>query len=382
MARTRSRLARAGAAAAACLLLLPAGAAAQDEGAELTLALRLATRGHTSKLLDQLQYNCNLFFSVNQVPQGGSDGTWASFTRPALGTADFAAGTGEIRAQRGEWQVEALPPSNARVRFAELGIAMRGRRVFLTARLTRGRPLISGSRRVRLAEVLGAKLEQGPLIDRRNRRVPSTFSTAITGRLSMLSGMSRALERTRCKDLRRNRLSRRLRPGFVLGRFIAELRPGRATGLAGTAELRATGLDPVTARPGAGSTLNAAGAITAPIAAGFPVPLVCLRGDHCVPSGGTFALGGGLELVNGDRAIAVGNLVIATTGTPPDALRQTITGTLGGAPVTVAEGPASGSGSTLPLAMTADFNQRAGAALGTELAGFLAVEPAFASTGP
>ena len=223
---------------------------------------------------------------------------------------------------------------------------LQGRRAFLTARVTRGRPLLAGSRRVRLAVIRGAKFDIGPLIDRRDQQVPNTFSGAITGRLTMLSAMSRALERTRCKDRRRNRLSRRLRSGYVLGRFTAEVRPDRATGLAGNAQLRPTALDPVTAQPAAGSTLDGQGIIVAPIAAGSPVPLACVLGDQCIPSGGTFALGGGFELVLGDRRVLVSNLVTATTGTPPAALRQTVTGTLDGVPVTVADG--DGSSEPLP----------------------------------
>jgi hypothetical protein len=382
MTRPRSPLLRAAAAtavAAACFGVLPMAAWAGEAGSELRLSLRLANAGQRPSFLGDLQYNCNLFFSARQVPQGRSRWVYASMRRPALGTLDFGRGSGEVRGRNAEWQVEALPPSDARpTLFADLGIALQGRRAFLTARVTRGRPLLAGSRRVRLAVIRGAKFDIGPLIDRRDQQVPNTFSGAITGRLTMLSAMSRALERTRCKDRRRNRLSRRLQPGYVLGRFTAEVRPDRATGLAGNAQLRPTALDPVTARPAAGSTLDGQGIIVAPIAAGSPVPLACVLGDHCIPSGGTFALGGGFELVLGDRRVLVSNLVTATTGTPPAALRQTVSGTLDGVPVTVADG----DGSSEPLPMTADFLQRAGAALGTELSGFLAVAPAFTRTGP
>jgi hypothetical protein len=102
-----------------------------------------------------------------------------------------------------------------------------------------------------------------------------------------------------------------------------------------------------------------------------------------MPSGGTLGLGGGFDLVFAGRRASVGNITVSTTGTV-DLLRQSIAGTLDGSPVTIASGSgfAGGSGLSGEFSLTDEFVQRAGAALGTEISGDLALELLFTRTGP
>jgi hypothetical protein len=73
----------------------------------------------------------------------------------------------------------------------------------------------------------------------------------------------------------------------------------------------------------------------------------------------------------------VAGIAVSVTGTAPDSLHGSIAGTLDGTPVTIAEGRFESG-----FSLTNDFLQRAGAALGTEITGFLNLEPRFMRTGP
>jgi hypothetical protein len=193
--------------------------------------------------------------------------------------------------------------------------------------------------------------------------------------------MAPGFERVRCKNRRQNRLSKRLRPGYQLGRLALGLRPATAVGLGGSVEISAGGAsdstgDEVSSEPGGGSTRNSEGRIISPIAPGASVPLACVAGDRCTPSGGSFGLAGGFDLTFAGRRSSVTSLAVATSGAAP-AFSVTVTGVVGGAPVTVATGPA---GETLQF--TPDFRQRAGAELGTGFDGGMQLNPLFTSTGP
>jgi hypothetical protein len=234
-----------------------------------------------------------------------------------------------------------------------------------------------------------AKRDDGPLVDRRGKPAPNTFSFIAEGKLKMLPAMSRALERTRCKD-RHNRASQPFRPGYQLGKLTVGLRPDHASGLAGEAKFKpfvtargAEGEEPVAVEPGAGVRQGANRILFAPLTTGLPIPLTCDTGQGCMPSGGTLGLGGGFDLVFAGRRASVGNITVSTTGTV-DLLRQSIAGTLDGSPVTIASGSgfAGGSGLSGEFSLTDEFVQRAGAALGTEISGDLALELLFTRTGP
>ena len=136
--------------------------------------------------------------------------------------------------------------------------------------------------------------------------------------------------------------------------------------------------DMVTVEATGGATLLDSEHLVAPIASG-PVPLGCYTGLSCYPSGGSAALGGGFDLVSAGHRTSVANLVLTTTGTAPDALTETLTGTLDGAPVTIfTKGPQTPG----EPRFTADFAQRAGAALGTFIEGEIDAGLVFTRTGP
>ena len=376
---------------AAIAILGVLGAAGSSAAAEprtsLIVSLQLSNTNRNS-FQSTLLYNCNLFFSNRAAVEGHRQ--FATAVGLPAGSLDFAQRRGEAFVRRTGWQVQPLPPIRARPTvFANLGVSLQGANVFLTARVTRGRSLISAARRARLGVVRRTKRDDGPLLDRRGKPVPNTFSYIAEGKLKMLPAMSRALERTRCKD-RHNRASRPFRPGYELGKLTVGLRPDHASGLAGQVKFKpfvtARGAEqdePVAVEPGAGVRQGASRTLFAPMTTGLPVPLTCDTGQACMPSGGTLGLGGGFDLVFAGRRASVGNITVSTTGTV-DLLRQSIAGTLDGSPVTIASGSgfAGGSGLAGEFSLTDEFAQRAGAALGTEITGDLALELLFTRTGP
>jgi hypothetical protein len=187
--------------------------------------------------------------------------------------------------------------------------------------------------------------------------------------------MARAIERTRCKNRSRNRRSRRLPAGYVAGRMTVDVRPERARGLAGSAELTVRGIDPVVVEPTTGAPIDDAGTFVLPIISGLPVPLACVRGDGCVPIGGTYGLSGGFDLVFEGRRASVTNLQVTSTGSGLQDVQYTVTGTLNGGPVTVATGPA-----TAVQPWPDAFKQVAGAALGREVFGAFGLLAQFPQT--
>ncbi len=156
--------------------------------------------------------------------------------------------------------------------------------------------MLAATRRARIAQVARREDDARPSLDRRNRPVAGTFSSLVTGRLTMLPAMSRALERTRCRGPR-NRASRRLPAGRALGRFFAELRPDRASGLTGATVVTPSLIDPLTAEPTGGATPEGNGFLM-PMTTGCPCPCAASSAPSVVPGGGAFGLGGGIDLVH------------------------------------------------------------------------------------
>jgi hypothetical protein len=345
---------------------------AQEPGSsELTIVVK--TRGFETRLLR----NCDLFF----VNGSGTVNFKASEDGPAAGTFSLAQRTGEVYLKRHGWQVEQFRlPGQRRIQpstsFTDLGIALQGRAVFLTGRIVRGPVLIAAARRVKLAVVRAAKIQTGPLLGPSHHAVPDTFGLFVTGRLTMLPAMARALEGQRCKDPHAT-TSRPIAPGYPIGQFAARVLPGTATGLAGEARLfvfaGATdpSAPPVTVEASGGSTLQSEGHLAAPLATGAGVPLTCIDGQDCTSTNG-FSIGGGFDLVFSGRRASVANLAVAIAGD-----QETITGTVDGAPVTVATGGVGAEPS-----FTSDFDLRAGAALGVDIDGGMKVDATFTTLGP
>ena len=381
MTRTRLRLALGAAALVACLAPLAASAEAQNKHTRLVILLQLAT-GTRHNFQNELLQNCNLFFvngrSVDgRVQVAGADGV-------PTGTLDFGQSRGEAFVRKNEWSVEPLPPIRGKpTAFADIGVELAGNAVYLTARITKGRSNLAAARRQRLAIVRGAKRADTRILDQSGKPLPNTFSYITKGKLKMLPAMSRAIDRTRCKNRRQNRFTHRLKPGYELGTLRIGLRPDHATGLGGDVlfkpVLSARGEDddlPVAVEPTGGVTQDRDKNFVAPIAAGLPVPLTCEQGLDCEPTT-PVTLGGGFDLaVNGRRA-SVANLTYVPS-TDPNADARTISGTLNGTPLTIASGGNASAG----VPTTPEFTRRTNDVFGLEVSGEVAMLPRFTRTGP
>src|SRR4051794_33709111 len=351
----------------------PATAAAAADNTRLiaTLEASNARFGHGPNVDEDLLFNCEQFFSGGLALQGNPP--VATIDGTATGTLNPRTRSGEVFARRNQWQVEALSPSHARpVTFTDLGFALRGSNLFLTGRLTHGRPFSAGARRKKLAVARHVQVTPGPLLDAKRHPVAGTYAVLMRGKLRMLATMARPIERLRCRGSR-NRQSKRPKPGYRLGKLTGSYRPSVASGLAGSADLPPgistvdTG-DPVPLEPTGGMTVNGDGHLVGPFASGLPVPVFCFAGEDCQASGGTVGLGGGFDLVLGGARASVTNVAVTTSGKPPLDLQHTVTGFLDGAPVTIAaNSPDAGD-----LALTPDFMQRASADLGRQIYGFFA----------
>ena len=375
-------------AAALAALALPAAAAppagAQESATQLVMSLRLRNSGNA--LLGRMIYNCQLLGPNGwSLPETRSRYTFTGTQGTPIGVLDPVRRRGAAYVRNGGLQVEQLfaRRPNA-VAFADLGVELRGSTMYLTGRITRGRPTTGAARRVRLAVARRAKFESGPLVDSRERPVPSTFSFIVTGTLRFLPALSRAFERTRCKDSR-NTASRPFRPGYPIGALTVGLRPDVAVGLEGTAhvtpDIRDVETDaPVAVEPGAGATRGSGGVLVMPLASG--APLACLAGVYCIPGSGDVGLAGFDLAYNGRRA-SVANMVLSTTRTDAGSVEQTVNATLDGAPVVVAAGERLLERPPVrAIPLTSDFAQRAGAALGASITGDLRLEFFFTRTGP
>ena len=377
MTRIRRRMALAAASLVACLALLPVAASAQDDSTELLVSLQLASSRRQS-FTNQLLYNCNLFFS-----NGSPADQFATASGAPTGALDFGQNRGEAFVRKTGWQVEPLPPVRAKpTLFADIGVELQGRNVFLTGRITHGRRITAAARRDRLAIVRGAKRADGTLLDPKGKPAPNTFSYIASGKLKMLPVMSRAFERTRCKD-RRNSASRRFKPGYNLGKLTVGLRPDHATGLGGDVlfkpVLQGRGEDedvPVAVEPTGGVRTDRDKNFVAPIAAGLPTPLACVAGQDCEPLG-PVTLGGGFDLVLGGRRASVANLAYSPSA-DPNVDPRTISGTLDGSPLTIASGGNASAG----LPTTIEFTRRTNELFGIEVSGEVAMLPRFTRTGP
>jgi hypothetical protein len=374
MTRARVWLGRALAIAAPVIglgLFADSISAQQPGSSEFTFVVN--TRGFESRLLR----NCDLFF----VNGSGTQNFIASEDGPARGAFNLAQRSGEVYSKAHAWEVELFRlPGGRRIQpstsFTDLGIALQKKSVFLTGRIVRGPVLIAASRRVKLAVVRGAKIEEASLLDARKHAVPNTFAFFTSGKLTMLPAMSRALEGQRCKDPHVT-TSSPIHPGYTMGRFVARVLPGTARGLAGEAAMFVfagptdTVSPPVTVEASGGSTLTSEGHLAAPLATGAGVPLTCIDGQDCAPSTGV-SIAGGFDLVSGGRRASVGSLAVALAGD-----QETITGTIDGAPVTVAVG-----GVGAEPEFTSEFDQAAGAALGESIDGGMKIGTNFTTLGP
>lgn len=299
-----------------------------------------------------------------------SRGVSATVRGGYAGTLDVGDRRGEALVGGAEWQIGQ--PSRPWLRYATLGLELAGPSV--TAVVTRG-AVPRGTRR-RIAEIRGAKVDAGLTTDSRGRAIPSTYRARISGRLALLSPMTREIRRLTCKGRRR---ARRVGAGFIAGRVTVDVRGEQASGVAGDARVTVEpGAESVVVEPTGGNIPDGQRVFTAPITSGLPIPLVCAFGLQCYPSGGTYALGGGFDLVNGGARASVTGLAVAPAGASVQDVVHTITGSLNGSPVTIIDGGAPDG----PYGWTEDFSRRVSTLLGVEAYGRLGVRVQFTRTGP
>jgi hypothetical protein len=364
------------------LALAPAASAS-----DLHFQLRIRNSGSSADFRGRMIGNCQLLESSGwTLPETTTRYMYSDAAGPAIGTLDVKARRGAAYVRSGGLQIEQLfRESNPNViRFADLGVELQGRTMYLVGRLTRGVSQTAAVKRVRLAFARPVTYATGPLLDARNKPVPSTFSFIIKGQIKMLPAMVRAFEKTRCKGARQAG-SRPWKPGMLIGDLEVNVRPDAAVGLKGTAKMAADFIDsgsraPVAVEPTGGLTANSDGTFAFGLTG--PIPLACLAGADCIPGSGTIAVGGFDLVFNGQRA-SVTNLVLSSARTGTDSVTQTLSGTLAGAPVDVISASRRlTSRQQAPPSVTEDFMQRASTALGTPIDGEVEFGFSFTETGP
>ena len=363
--RSRSRRASAVVAGAiACAgLALPAPASAGGF-ADTRFTLRFAPG-----FVPAVRSHCAEFYVAGTRSRGPS----ATVRGGHAGTLDVGDRRGEALSPGAEWQIGQ--PSRPWLRYATLGLELAGARAYVTAVTARAGAVPRGKRR-RIGEIRGVRIDAGLTTDSRGRAIPSTYRARISGRLALLGPMSRAIQRLSCRGRRR---ARRVGTGYVAGRITVDVRGEQASGVAGDTRVTVEpGAESVVVEPTGGNTPDGQRAFTAPITSGLPIPLVCAFGLQCYPSGGTYALGGGFDLVNGGARASVTGIVVTPAGASVQDVVHTITGSLNGSPVTIVEGGAPDG----PYGWTEDFSRRVSTILGVEAYGRLGVRAQFTRTGP
>jgi hypothetical protein len=303
---------------------------------------------------------------------------------PADGTWSPATGAGSLMAKEDALLFNALPSgkdTGKPFKLSQMGLELADGRVYLTGQIRRIKPLAAAApARRRLAVIAHPKLLSGPMREKGGRPIPDTFLCAVQGRATITRALASALRRAQCTT--RFARAHRVRAGAALGQITARLLPTAATGLAGTVDvvggLQLSGDDgsDVAVAPSGGPTtvtVDRSPSLRFALAPGTAAPLVCEFGARCVPArGAVVGLAGQLTLSYGGRSTVVANLVATYA---PHADAPTVTGTVDGAPVTVADPDANEAPD--------EFKALVGAALGTTVVGELGnVDVRFTTTGP
>jgi hypothetical protein len=205
----------------------------------------------------------------------------------------------------------------------------------------------------------------------------------VSGKAKLTRKLAAAMNRARCTAPRfaaHSKGNGPIKAGTVLGNVTVGLLPATATGLVGHLYLQSPGMQLENADDLTHVTVTPTGSVAPEkightrylrfdLAPGTRVPLTCDLGVGCVPSpGATIPLAGGFGFALNGRTAALDGLAVGFDSTP----NQTITGTLNGAPVTVADGGG----------LTDDFLNGLGAALGAPIEGDISpVGTLFSSVG-
>jgi hypothetical protein len=315
----------------------------------------------------------------------------------ARGSWDPATGTGSVIGRNPAMLIDSFAQHFGTGHAWELdafGIELSHGRAYISAQIRSAKTRYSAVKRQRLAVIAHPRLrtalshsfsEHG----RDLGEAPNTLELSLKGTAKITDAFFAATRRWRCRGQFANHSHGHVRHGEVLGKVTVLFGVSAATGLGGTLALEAGEFvendtqAPITVSPtGAARTVGRGDGRTFvfDIPPGTRVPLECNLGRDCAPTGGGFALTGGLTFAYNGRSATVSDLAIKWVPTPDRTpgftTETTLTGMLNGQPVTILTAP-------FRLGQSDDFLAALGNALGIAVnGGFGDLMPLFTSTGP
>jgi hypothetical protein len=321
-------------------------------------------------------------------------GLWGTVSSdPAKGTFDPIARSGSVlgrsKALLFDSLSQKLQHSGHAWRIDNVGLQVKNGRGVISAQIRSARTLFTAARRQTIAAIARPKVAYGVghSFSRRGTDLgplPNSFVMSLSGKATITKAFAAATRRWRCKGRAANGQGPHVRSGEPLGSVIVAFGATTATGLGGEVALaRAEFFDNDEGNPIAVTAVAPAGkkrvadatGLRFPISSGAGVPLRCNLGTGCSPLGGGLSLDGGFTLTFNGRSTTIGGLAVAWQLGSDGFLRQTLTGTVDGQPITIATGS--------DPSPTDEFIARIGQALGTTVDARIAgLDPQFTSTGP
>jgi hypothetical protein len=384
----RGRLVCAGLALAISVLVASPAAAAPNSLTGLSWLL-----GLDRKLESHLTANCTFPDGLGWVYGGPPHakqhgyGTVPPSADPAKGTYDPGTRTGSAIGKGAAMIFDPVFASQGSGGHAfllqDMGVTVSPHKVVLTGVIRPTRSRAAAKKRERLAVISKPHFSAGPRPDVVGKPYSSSYRFVVTGRAKITRKLAAALSRARCSAPRfaaHSKGNGPIKAGTVLGNVTVGLLPATATGLTGHAYLQSPGLRLENSDDLTRVAVTPTGSVVPEkightrylrfdLAPGTRVPLTCDLGVSCVPSpGAVVPLAGGFTFALNGTTAALDGVAVGFDATP----NQTITGTLNGAPVTVA---ADGG-------LTDDFLNQLEAALGAPLDGDISpVGTLFSSVG-
>jgi hypothetical protein len=266
----------------------------------------------------------------------------------------------------------------------DVGVEIAGGHAYLTAAISRGAPLFSTARRIRLAVVAHPKLIAGPATDFRHpdRQIPNSFLFAIQGPATVTPALSRLIKHFGCTKRVGVLRPRAVKPGSRFGFLTFQLQPTAAVGLGGTVDLgpqfENDEAADVTVLPVTPAT-SAPHGVRLQLPGGNQAPLACQFGVQCAPTAGAkLGTAGGFTVSYGDRSVAVDQIEAAYVASAPgEPARGGLTAAVGGERMTIAQ-PGLGAASASDEFLAA-LSDRLGLRF---TSGSFDLSPSFTALGP
>lgn len=286
---------------------------------------------------------------------------WEGVNVPAKGSLDLATRAGTVTSSGPALRIDNYNRHSGAIRIGSLAFKATGSGAVVTGRIDRTRTIFSRLGATKpLLRIKRWGFDAGPFL-RKGKPVMDTFVVGISGNATVMPALTRELNRIRCRGPHIV-TSHPIPAGTFFGLVKFQLRTDAATGLGGTFEmggLEATASDPdtgddvaVTITPAAPARL-AGKAVHWDLPADQRVPLTCKASYECgLAVGVQFPLPGSIVFSAAGRSATLANLALDTHDLN-GLVEPVITGTLDGAPVTVARGSDTSS----------DFDPALGAAL-------------------